>query len=100
MKVMRMASGRGQSHFNISDFLEPFINETKLRYPMNLNDPDSYYPYKTDEVRDKMSYLPSCTYSNKDVLIGTHCKSFEPVVSDLGICYSFNAKSSLAMLKK
>ena len=99
MKVMRMASGRGQSHFNISDFLEPFINETKVRYPMNINDQNSYYPNSTDDVRDKMSFLPACTYSNKDPFIGTHCKLFQPVVTDLGICYSFNAKSSLDMLK-
>ena len=31
--------------------------------------------------------------------IGGQCKEVEPGVTDLGICYSFNAKSSMKMLK-
>ena len=29
MRVMRMASGRGQSHFNVSDFIQPFLEHTE-----------------------------------------------------------------------
>ena len=100
MKVMRMASGRGQSHFNISDFLQPFLNNMDLvKYPLNKNTSVSYYPVKQDEVRDKMSYIPACIYASKKSRIGENCKLFEPVLTDLGICYSFNAQSSLKMLK-
>ena len=95
MKVMRMASGRGQSHFNISDFLQPFLNNMDvIKYPFNMSTSSQYYPFKQDEVRDKTSYIPACIYARKHSLIGQNCKLFEPVVTDLGICYSFNAKSS------
>ena len=67
MKVMRMASGRGQSHFNISDFLQPFLNNMDLvKYPLNKNTSVSYYPVKQDEVRDKMSYIPACIMQAKN----------------------------------
>ena len=100
MKVMRMASGRGQSHFNGTDFLQPFKEKMDLlKYPMNVNTKDSYYPAETEEFRDKMSFLPACIYSSKSKMIGIHCKLFEPVVTDLGICYSFNAEPSMNMLK-
>ena len=101
MKVMRMASGRGQSHFNFSDFLQPFLNNMDVvKYPLNMNMSEHYYPLEHDEVRDKTSYLPACIYASKSSLIGKNCKLFEPVLTDLGICYSFNAKSSVEMLKK
>jgi hypothetical protein len=100
MKVMRMASGRGQSHFNFSDFLQPFLNNMDVvKYPLNMNMSEHYYPLEQDEVRDKTSYLPACIYASKSLLIGRNCKLFEPVLTDLGICYSFNAKSSVEMLK-
>ena len=100
MKVMRMASGRGQSHFNISDFLQPFLNNMDVvKYPLNMSTSSQYYPFKQDEVRDKTSYIPACIYARKSSKIGQNCKLFEPVVTDLGICYSFNARSSVKMLK-
>ena len=38
MKVMRMASGRGNSHFNIDYFLKPFLdNQDLLRYQLTKN---------------------------------------------------------------
>jgi hypothetical protein len=100
MKVMRMATGRGQSHLNISDFLQPFLNNMEVvKYPLKQNTSGHYYPYEQDEVKDKTSYLPACIYASKSSLIGQNCKLFEPVLTDLGICYSFNAKSSVKMLK-
>ena len=92
---MRMASGRGQSHFNIEDFLRPFQQNLELiRYPLNQNTSNEYY--KEEEARDKTSYLPICSYANDEQ--ATDCKLFEPVVTDLGICYSFNAESVISML--
>ena len=71
MKVMRMASGRGQSHFNISDFLQPFLNNMDVaKYPLNMNTSVHYYPVKQDEVRDKRSYIPACIYASKKSRIG------------------------------
>ena len=101
MKVMRMATGRGQSHFNISDFLEPFIeNNNTMTYPLDVNSDDAYYNLdKTSEARDKTSFIPACTYASREFKIGDNCKLFQPVVTDFGICYSFNAEPLNNMLK-
>ena len=58
MRVMRMASGRGQSHFNFSDFIQPFLeNENNtVRYPLDLYTRDAFHDGK--EARDKTSFLP------------------------------------------
>ena len=94
MKIMRMATGRGKSHFNITDFLQPFVeHENLVRYPFLNIDEDHQI------IRDKTSYLPACTYSDKSYSLGDSCNLFAPVPTDLGICYSFNAKSSMKMLK-
>ena len=95
-----MASGRGQSHFNVKDFLGPFMKNLQLvRYPLNVNTSNNYYNtgYEEEEARDKTSFLPSCSYANS-AGIGKECKLFEPVITDLGICYSFNAEPILPML--
>ena len=93
MKVMRMASGRGQSHFNTKDFMKPFLeNPELLRYPLNNN------ITKELEAWDKTSFLPMCSYSNNTAVLGLDCKLFEPVVTDMGICYSFNAEPSMILL--
>ena len=93
MKVMRMASGRGNSHFNLTDFLRPFLENSKLiRYSMNPMD-------EKDEIRDETSFLPACTYSKIQSSLGDNCKLFEPVVTDLGICYAFNAEPMMKMLQ-
>ena len=105
-----MASGRGQSHFNVKDFLQPFMKNLQLvRYPLNVNTSNNYYAtpsyfysdawvYEEEkEARDKTSFLPSCSYANS-AGIGKECKLFDPVITDLGICYSFNAEPILPML--
>ena len=58
MRVMRMASGRGQSHFNVSDFLQPFLEKENntVRYPLDLYTWDAFYD--GTEARDKTSFLP------------------------------------------
>ena len=93
MKVMRMASGRGNSHFNLTDFLQPFLENSELvKYSMNPID-------EKDEIRDLTSFLPACIYSDTTFSIGENCKLFEPVVTDLGICYAFNAEPTMKMLQ-
>ena len=60
-----MASGRGQSHFNVNDFLQPFMkNQGLVRYPMNVNTSNDYYRDEK-EARDKTSFLPNCGYSKR-----------------------------------
>ena len=106
---MRMATGRGQSHFNITDFLQPFMKNLELvRYPMNVNTSNKYYKDNEEEALDKTSFLPICSYSGTDSSGNPEysqeegpakgCKLFKPVVTDLGICYSFNADPIVPML--
>ena len=91
-----MASGRGQSHFNVTDFLEPFLqNLEQVRYPLNHNTSNAYY--KMDEALDRTSHLPICSYATDKK--SSNCKLFEPVVTDLGICYSFNGESMTSILR-
>ena len=81
---MRMASGRGQSHFNVCDFLQPFFENLELiRYPFNLNNKKSYYKEKSKMERDMMSYLPICSYSNGKGKQDPECKLFEPVITGM-----------------
>ena len=104
-----MATGRGQSHFNVTDFLQPFLKNLELvRYPMNVNTSNKYYNDNEEEALDKTSFLPICSYSGTDPSGNPEysqeegpakvCKLFKPVVTDLGICYSFNADPIVPML--
>ena len=96
MMVMKMASRRGQSHFNTTEFIKPFASQMNItRYPLKIKDPVM--------MRDKSSYLPACSYSSglDAIEFGpeSNCTLFKPVVTDGGICYSFNAKPTHALLK-
>ena len=44
--------------------------------------------------------LLGCSYSTSNEKIPTNCNIFDPVVTDLGICYSFNAEPVTSMLTK
>ena len=80
IQVMRMASGRGQSHFNVTDFLEPFMQNLEMvHYPLNHNTSNAYY--EEEEARDRTSYLPICSYSNGKGKQKPECKLFEPVIT-------------------
>ena len=87
----------GNSHFNITDFLQPFLKTSQMiRYSLK-----SDIVNKT-RIRDKTSYLPQCSYSencNKKVGLDSQCGLFQPVVTDNGICFSFNPNSTLNLLK-
>ena len=65
MKVMRMASGRGQSHFNVTDLLGPFFENLDLvRFSFNVNGSNSFYPEypQNPEATDKTSFIPVIIY--------------------------------------
>ena len=50
-----MASGRGQSHFNVNDFLQPFMkNQGLVRYPMNVNTSNDYYRDEKEAIPPNM----------------------------------------------
>ena len=75
MTVMRMASGRGRSHFNVTDLMQPLVKHMKLaRYPLKT--------YSNSLIKDKMSYLPACSYSGE---MKMDCMLFEPVVTSKNI---------------
>ena len=93
MKIMRMAIGRGISHLNLTDFLTPFIEKPSIvRYKMQSISTDD------GQIRDLTSYLPFCSYA-EPAMLSTDCKLFEPVTTDLGICYAFNNEATLSFLK-
>ena len=96
MMVMRIASRRGQSHFNTTEFVQPFAAQMNItRYTLKTKSSRNVM------MRDKVSYLPGCSYSSGLDTIGTefNCTLFKPVVTDSGICYSFNAKPTDDLLK-
>ena len=96
MMVMQMASRRGQSHFNKTEFIQLFATQMNITRYL-LKEKSS----KNVMTRDKSSYLPGCSYASGLDEIGKefNCTLFKPVVTDSGICYSFNANSSVALLK-
>ena len=73
MKVMRMAIRRGQSHFNVIDFLKPLIQKQKsIKYSLNINNSKAYY--ENNKAIDTMSYKPRCWQEDKYV---DNCKALE-----------------------
>ena len=51
MKVMRIAKGRGLSHFDSFDFLEQFV-QNDAKYPLDIKTTYSYYDkeYQIDKT--------------------------------------------------
>jgi hypothetical protein len=103
MKVMRMASRRGQSGLDIEHFMKPFENKTALlKYNVNQIGTGAY---QTKISRDMTTILPWCkfadpSYDEISALPINACQLFQPVVTGSGICHSFNPTPSLAMLKE
>ena len=96
MQVMRMAIGRGKSHFNVTNFLQPYLKDSKyLKYPLNIDTIRKFY--NNDLVEDKNSYIPWCKYVEENHF--TSCDIFEPVLTDQGVCYSFNAEPIHSILQ-
>ena len=78
--------------------MQPFLDdqENMVRYPLDLYNRNSFYDHA--EARDKTAFLQGCSYSTSDEKIPSYCNLFDPVVTDLGICYSFNAEPMSNML--
>jgi hypothetical protein len=103
MKVMRMASRRGQSGLDMEHFMKPFENKSALlKYNVN---PIGIGAYRKKISRDVTTILPWCKFANPSndeisALPIDSCQLFQPVVTDSGICHSFNPTLSLSMLKE
>jgi hypothetical protein len=103
MKVMRMASRRGQSGLDMQHFMKPFEKKSApLKYNVN---PIGIGAYMNKISRDLTTILPWCKYANpsNNEISGLPidaCQLFQPVVTGSGICHSFNPTPSLAMLKE
>ena len=93
MKVMRLALQRGKTRINLTEILEPYSIEGK--YPL-MHDISNLQSNK-----DTNSMLPYCSLaasSKENMFYKPECNLFDPVITDLGICHSFNAMISKDML--
>jgi hypothetical protein len=96
MQIMRFASRRGQSGFDAEALLASISkNITLLKYNVN---PIGTGLYKTKMSKDMTTIIPACSYANGTNILHEDCFLFEPVITDLGICHSFNSQSSHALL--
>ena len=101
MKIMRLAERRGKSSIDISDL------DKNLGYeivPIGENG-----LYRNNTWYDYGSLIPFCrkisrkSYeeeSGSPMVDIDDCLVFEPVLTELGICHSYNANSSLEMLEE
>jgi hypothetical protein len=96
MQIMRFASRRGQSGFDAKELLASISkNKTLLKYNVN---PIGTGLYKTKMAKDMTTIIPACSYANGTNVLHKDCFLFEPVITDLGICHSFNSQPSHAWL--
>ena len=94
MKVMRFASRRGKSGVDIASFLKPF-NESNILNGYSMNK-ISQGAYEHAYSRDLNSMIPWCSWKKQGQTSNTYlpddsCTMFDPVVTDMGVCHSFNA---------
>ena len=98
MKVMRFASNNGQSHFSLTSVIDD--SQSPLIYPMLP--PNKVIKGSLASIKNLNSMIPVCfmklSDDEKDYLRPDHCDLFQPVITDMGICSSFNPKPSLEML--
>ena len=64
--------------------------ENVVRYLLDLDSQGAGF-YDGSEARDKTAFLQGCSYLTSNEKNPAYCNLFDPVVTDLGICYSFNA---------
>ena len=100
MSTMRFASNRGNSHYSLKSVVKN--TENPLNYPL-IPDSKLPHPENFDNIRDINSMIPFCimkTFEDDlDIRFGTEgCDLFQPVVTDMGICSSFNPMPTLEML--
>ena len=83
MKVMRFAVGRGRSKLLIDEFMEQIMEN--LHYPVKN--------FTELEVLDHQTLIPWCDLNDQKIsskLAIDSCNLFEPVITDMGLCHSFN----------
>lgn len=92
MKVMRFAAGRAKPYLNIKNVLEKA--KKWIKYPMSINESN----LESLALKyDVMAMIHFCTLNRKDHY---DCDFFNPVVTDAGICHSFNPTKPHELLKK
>ena len=85
MHIMRMANGRGKSHYNQLDFISSLLENIKADEQFIVPNISQL----SETIVDMKSFIPSCKYikGNQE-----ECQLFNPVITDLGICYAFNSE--------
>ncbi len=109
MKVMRLANRRGQSLIDVQDLLQTYLDSDDhwKRYQFNKVG-KGFYRYNM--AYDPTAYIRACSFAKElDILVQKDdmnvtkemqsCFMFEPVLTDQGICYAFNAKSMDGILQ-
>ena len=108
MKVMRFAVRRGKTLFNLHSLISnKTISGQQLKYPFDKD--DQYSDYKKRSLQyDTTSMIQWCTLNNGKNVKSWHeynrdnvvpCNLFQPVITNNGICHSFNPESLQSMLK-
>ena len=92
MKVMRFSSNRGKSHFHLKSVDSKIIDAAK--YPIT---PNKY------SVIDVNSLIPKCfmkEYDKDSDPARKECNLFQPVVTDMGICPSYNPTPMMQLFEQ
>ena len=99
MKVMKFATNTGKNHFNLESLIGDNLNHT-FKYPLIPLFKIKSSDYTT--VKDINTMIPVCKMKKYEYEKLPHdydtCDLFQPVISDMGICQSYNPTSTLDML--
>ena len=110
MKVMRLSGGRGKSGLFNAELIQnskTYLSYNQSRYDEYSKTYPKIYPFTTDVN----SIIPWCEFKeNKYVPIPKNiyggnsysensCQIFDPIITDMGVCHSFNPTPTLDMLK-
>ena len=102
MKVMRFASRRGRSSFDLYSIV-PNGTRNVLEYPLSLKVVERYRSKKLDvNAMIPVCFLKSTnegTY-HKEMYGMSSCEYFQPVFTDFGMCHAFNPTPVIDLLQK
>ena len=106
MKVMRLSGGRGKSGLSDAELFQN--SKPYLSYNLSRDDADlKMYPFTTDtnsiipwcELKN-VTYVPNLkNFYDGEAFSENSCQLFDPIITDLGVCHSFNPTPTLEMLK-
>ena len=102
MKVMKFASNRGRSHFNEKSFLSNEAKKKFLQYP-TMAKTKVFWDSRNAEnpFLDLNAMIFRCFMKKfeDDYIVVPKCDGlFQPVVTDMGICPSFNPMPTMDLL--